>query len=172
LTPLLWALAYVVCQRLGELAWARRNTRRLLAEGGVEWGAGHYPLFVLLHLGWLAAMALLIAPEAPANWPLVALFAGLQGLRAWVLASLGRYWTTRVITVPGAPLVRGGPYRFMRHPNYAIVVAELALLPLAFGAWEIALVFSALNLLLLRHRLAVEAAALAERRLEAGRGVR
>ena len=172
MSPLYWALAYVVCQRLAELAWSRRNTRRLLAEGGVERGAGHYPLFVLLHLGWLAAMAFLIAPDAPADWPLLALFAWLQVLRLWVLASLGRYWTTRVITVPGAPLVRRGPYRLMRHPNYAIVVAELALLPLAFGAWEIALVFTALNLGLLRHRLRVEEAALAERRLEAGRVVR
>src|SRR5262249_24074026 len=96
--------------------------------------------------------------------PLLAAFAILQGLRLWVLLSLGRYWTTRIITVPGAPLVRRGPYRFLRHPNYLVVAAEIAMLPLAFGAWVVAVVFSALNAALLAWRIALEDQALAPRR--------
>jgi methyltransferase len=154
----------VAVQRLAEVAYARRNERRLRAEGGYERGARHYPLFFLLHGSWLAALWLLVPADAMPNWPLLALFALLQVGRLWVISTLGRFWTTRVITVPGAPLVRRGPYRLCRHPNYAIVAGEIAVLPLAFGAWEIALVFSALNALLLRHRISVEEAALRPRR--------
>lgn len=146
----------VALQRLAELAYARRNTRRLLALGGVEAGAGHYPLFVSLHAGWLAALFLSTPPGAGVRWPLVGLFALLQAGRLWVMVSLGRYWTTRVITVPGAPLVRRGPYRLLRHPNYLIVAAETAVLPLAFHQEAIAVLFTTLNLLLLRHRIRVE----------------
>ena len=160
-------LALVACQRLAELVLARRNTRRLLAQGGVEVGAGHYPLMVALHAGWLLAMALLIAPKTPLSVPLLALYCLLQLARLWVQATLGRYWTTRIVIVAGAPLIQGGPYRFLRHPNYAVVVAEVAVLPLVFGAWEIAALFSALNLALLRHRIHIEEAALAPRRAPA-----
>jgi methyltransferase len=96
--------------------------------------------------------------------PLLLAFAVLQGLRLWVLMSLGRYWTTRVITLPDAPLVRRGPYRFLRHPNYLVVAAEIAVLPLAFGAWAVAAVFSALNAALLAWRISLEDHALAPRR--------
>ncbi len=161
-------LALVACQRLAELVLARRNTRRLLARGGVEVGAGHYPLMVALHAGWLLAMALLIAPKTPLSVPLLTLYGLLQLARLWVQATLGRYWTTRIVIVADAPLIQGGPYRFLRHPNYAVVVAEIAVLPLIFRAWEIAAVFSTLNLLLLRHRVRVEDAALAARRRRAG----
>jgi methyltransferase len=154
----------VAAQRLSELVVAQRNTRRLLREGGREIGARHYPLFVLLHGGWLVAMFLLIPSSAPALVSLLAIFAILQLLRVWIVLTLGRYWTTRIITVPGAPLVRHGPYRFLRHPNYVVVIGEIALLPLAFGAWQIALVFSILNLALLWHRIRIEDAALAARR--------
>lgn len=154
----------VAAQRVGELVLAQRNTKRLLLEGGREIGARHYPLFVLLHGGWLVAMFLLIPPDAPAVTPLLAAFVVLQLLRVWIVLSLGRYWTTRIITVPGAPLVRRGPYRFMRHPNYVVVIGEIALLPLAFGAWKIALVFSILNMALLWHRIRIEDTALAARR--------
>ena len=119
----------------------------------------------MLHGSWLAALWLLVPADAPVIWPLLVLFALLQAARLWVIASLGRYWTTRIITVPGAPLVRRGPYRWIKHPNYLVVAAEIAVLPLAFGAWEIALVFSALNALLLYHRIRVEEAALAPRRV-------
>ncbi len=158
-------LGYVVVQRLGELAYARRNTVRLLARGGTETGAGHYPLFILLHGSWLIALATLVPSEAGINIPLLLIFATLQLARAWVLLSLGRYWTTRIITLPGAPLVRQGPYRFLRHPNYAIVAGEIAVLPIVFGAWEIALIYSLLNLALLRHRIRIENKALAPRRV-------
>lgn len=154
----------VAVQRLAELLVAQRNTRRLLQEGGREVGARHYPLFVLLHASWLLAMLLFIPAQARLHLPLLALFVLLQLLRVWIVLSLGRYWTTRIITVPGAPLVRRGPYRFLRHPNYVVVIGEIALLPLAFGAWQIALVFSILNLALLWHRIRVETAALAARR--------
>lgn len=151
----------VAAERLAELLYARRNTRRLLTQGGIEAGARHYPLFIVLHGGWLLALFFLVPPDAPVDGWLLAVFAALQGARLWVILSLGRFWTTRVITLPGASLVRRGPYRFLRHPNYLIVVAEIAVLPLAFEAWRIALVFSALNLALLAHRIRVENAALA-----------
>ncbi len=159
--PLYLILGVVVVQRLGELAYARRNTVRLLARGGSETGAGHYPLFILLHGSWLAALAVSVPVETGLNLPLLLVFGALQVARVWVLVSLGPHWTTRVISVPGTPLVRRGPYRFLRHPNYAIVTAEIAALPLVFGAWEIAVIFSLLNLALLRHRIRIENAALA-----------
>lgn len=163
-------LALVVAQRLAELALARRNTRRLLAEGAVEAGAGHYPLFVILHTGWLAATALAVPAATPPDpVPLAALLAAMAA-RVWVMASLGRFWTTRVVTLPGAPLVRRGPYRWLRHPNYLVVSAELALLPLAFGEWRVAVVASALNGALLAHRIAVEDAVLSARGSSAASG--
>ncbi len=162
---ILWiTLALVALQRLGELAYAARNTRRLLARGAVEIGRSHYPLFILLHGGWLLALAVLVPAAAPPSWPLLGLFLLLQIGRVWVVATLGPYWTTRIITLPTAPLVVSGPFRFVRHPNYLIVSGEIAVLPLAFGAWQIALVFSVLNALLLAWRIHVESGALAVRR--------
>lgn len=163
MTSLHIVLLLIVVQRLTELAIARHNTRALLAGGGVETGAGHYPLFILLHGGWLLAIYVLVPPDAPPNWWLLAALLLLQAGRAWVLLTLGRYWTTRIISLPGAPLVRAGPYRWIRHPNYLIVVAEIALLPLAFGAWQIALAFSILNAALLTYRIRVEDGVLASR---------
>jgi len=151
----------VALQRLAELGYARRNARRLLAAGGVEHGAGHHPLFVALHGAWLAALFVLVPAEAPAHWGLLGLYGLLQLGRLWVITSLGRRWTTRVIVVPGAPLVTRGPYRFVRHPNYLVVALEIPVLPLAFGAWQIALGFGLANLALLAHRIRVEARALA-----------
>lgn len=160
----LWLLLAVTAgQRLAELALAARNTRRLKAAGGIEHGRRHYPLFVLLHAGWLAAMALATPADRPPVWPLIGLYLLLQAGRIWVIASLGRFWTTRVISLPSAPLVGRGPYRWLAHPNYLIVALEIATLPLAFGAWRIAAAFSVLNALLLAHRLRVERRALAGR---------
>jgi methyltransferase len=119
---------------------------------------------VLLHAAWLASLALFVPASAPASWPLLAVFAVLQLGRVWVIASLGRHWTTRLIVLPGRPLARSGPYRFINHPNYLIVAAEIAVLPLAFGAVAIAAVFSAANLALLARRVSVEERALAPRR--------
>jgi len=153
-------LGLVTAQRLGELVLARRNTRRLKAQGGIEHGAGHYPLIVLLHAAWLGGLWLL-AWDRPAAWPWLVMFAVLQGLRVWVIASLGRRWTTRIIVLPGAAPVRRGPYRILSHPNYAVVAAEMAVLPLAFGLPLFALVFTALNgALLLGVRIPAEARAL------------
>ncbi len=162
---ILWiVLGLVALQRIAELAYARRNTAALLARGGVEAGATHYPLVVALHAAWLAAMAILIPPSTAPNWWLLGLFALLQAARVWVVVSLGEFWTTRVVTLPGAPLVRRGPYRFVRHPNYVVVCCELAVLPLAFGAYAIAIAFSALNAALLFWRIRVENQVLAPRR--------
>jgi methyltransferase len=150
----------VAIQRLVELVLARRNTRRLLAAGGREAGAGHYPFLVLLHGAWLLALFTLVPAAAPVNLWLLGLFVLLQAGRLWVIVSLGPRWTTRIVTLAEAPLVRHGPYRFLRHPNYAIVAAEIAVLPLAFGAWQIAVVCSLVNLPLLAYRIRVENAAL------------
>ena len=154
-------IGFIVVERLAELAFAARNARRMLARGAVESGARHYPLFILLHAAWLVALVLTVPADTPVNLPLLAAFAALQGVRLWVITSLGERWTTRVIVPPGEPPVTKGPYRYMKHPNYAVVVAEIAVVPLMFGAWAAAALFSVLNLALLRHRIRVEEAALA-----------
>lgn len=153
----LWiVLMLVALQRVVELLYARRNTQRLLVRGGIESGASHYPLIVALHAAWLLAMAILIPPATPPNWYLLGIYALLQVARVWTIASLGPFWTTRVITVPGATLVRHGPYRFLRHPNYVIVAAEIVILPLAFGAVAIAVTFTLLNAAMMTWRIRIE----------------
>ena len=164
MTPLYWTLVLVALQRLAELAWAGRNTARLRRLGAVEADARGYPLFVALHAGWLASLFLLVPAATPVDWRFLGLFALLQPARLWVVASLGRYWTTRVLSLPAAPLVRAGPYRWFRHPNYIVASAEIAILPLAFGAVAIAMVFSVFNLVLIARRIALEERALAPRR--------
>jgi methyltransferase len=164
LTPLVWILGLVVIQRLAELVVAHRNTTRLLARGAREVGAAHYPLFILLHASWLVAIALTTPLDRQPIWPLIGVFAVLQGLRIWVVTTLGPYWTTRVITLDEAPLVRRGPFRFVRHPNYWVVCGEIAVLPLAFGDWQVALVWTLLNAMLLTHRIRVETEALSPRK--------
>ena len=153
-------LALVTVQRLGELVLARRNTGRLLARGAVEVGAGHYPLIVGLHGAWLAGLWAL-GWDQPISLPWLALFIALQLLRVWVIATLGERWTTRIVVLPGAPLVRRGPYRLLDHPNYAVVVAEIAVLPLAFGLIGYAILFSLLNAAVLWIRIRAETRALA-----------
>ncbi len=157
-------LALVALLRLAELVHAGRNTSALRRRGAVELGSGHYPLLVLLHAAWLASLFLLVPADASLSLPWLALFLLLQGARLWVILSLGPWWTTRIITLAGAPLVRRGPYRLLRHPNYAVVAAEIAVLPLVFGAWRLALVFSLLNSVLLAWRIRIEERALAPRR--------
>jgi methyltransferase len=152
-------LALVTIERLGELWLANRNTKRLLAEGAREHGAGHYPLIVALHASWLAALWWL-APTQPIEPLWLALFFLIEIGRLWVLATLGERWTTRIIVLPDAPLVRRGPYRFVDHPNYLVVTAEILVLPLAFGLWRTALVFSAINAILLTVRVHSENRAL------------
>ena len=152
-------LALVTLQRLGELWLSNRNTRRLLARGGHEVGARHYPLMVAVHLLWLAALWWL-APARPIDGFWLAVFALLQLPRIWVLATLGSRWTTRIIILPGAPLVRAGPYRWVDHPNYMIVIGEIAALPLTFGLWAVALIFTLLNAAVLTIRIREENRAL------------
>jgi methyltransferase len=163
-TWLYGTLLCVAAQRLGELVWAGLNTRRLLRQGAIEVDAAGYRLFVLLHAGWLAALALFVPAAASPRWLLLLCFGAAQLGRLWVVASLGRFWTTRLLTLPGAPLVDSGPYRWLRHPNYLLVAAEVALLPLTFGAAAIAAVFSAPNALLLVRRVRLEERLLAPRR--------
>lgn len=152
-------LALVTLQRLAELALAQRNTRRLLARGAVERAAEHYPVMVGLHAAWLAGLWWW-AYALPPDLALLAVYIVLQVLRIWTVASLGERWTTRIIVLPGAPLVRRGPYRFMPHPNYAIVAAEIAVLPLVFHLVAYAVVFSALNASILWLRIRAESRAL------------
>jgi methyltransferase len=157
-------IAVVVVQRVGEMILARRNTARLRAEGAVEAGARHYPIIVGLHAGWLATMAVLVPLDAAIQWPWLAVYAVLQVGRVWTIASLGRFWTTRVLVVPGAVPVRRGPYRWLAHPNYLIVALEIPVLPIAFGAPGIAIAFGAANLAVLAWRIRVENAALMTRK--------
>ena len=164
MTALYWTLGLVALQRLVELAHARSNTTRLRRRGAVEADAAGYPLFVLLHAGWLASLALCVPAATRPDWSLIGVFAVLQLGRMWVIVSLGGYWTTRIVTLPGAPLVRTGPFRYFRHPNYLLVVAEIAVLPLAFGAVAIAAMFSTLNLMLIARRIRIEERVLAPRR--------
>ena len=164
MTVLHWVLALVLLQRAVELVWARRNTVRLRQMGGVEADAEGYPYFVLLHAGWLLSLALFVPAAAPPVWPLLGFFVLLQLGRLWVISSLGYYWTTRIVTVPSSPLVQTGPFRWLRHPNYLLVITEIAVLPLVFGAVWIAVLFSALNLVLIRRRVRIEESVLAPRR--------
>ena len=152
-------LVFVTVQRLIELVTARSNTAYLLRHGAYEVAGRHYPLLVVLHASWLAAVWW-FGWRASVDLPLLALFMVMQVLRVWVLATLGRRWTTRIIVLPGAPLVTNGPFRFLRHPNYCVVIAEIALLPLAFGLPWIALLFSILNALVLLIRITAENRAL------------
>ena len=161
-----WALvvfAYVIAQRLAELVYANANTRRLLGEGGREFGQKHYPLFIVLHGGWLVAIALFAKPLEAPNLVLLIAFIASQALRFWTLASIGRWWTTRIISAPRFPRVKKGPYRFIPHPNYTVVVIEIALLPLLLGAPIVALAFFIANVMLLTWRIRVEAEVLKER---------
>jgi methyltransferase len=160
------AVGLVSLQRLLELGLSRRHERILRARGAVERGREHYPLMVGMHLLWLLSTlveGLLRGPDLPSWWPIpLALFLLVQPLRYWAIFSLGEYWNTRVLVVPGTTLVRRGPYRYLPHPNYVVVAVEMATFPLIFGAWATALVFSALNAALLFVRIRTENRALKE----------
>ena len=152
-------LALVTLERLAELWLAHSNTRALLARGAFEVAPEHYLVIVLLHAFWLGGLWLL-GWSNPLNLAWVAVFVALQGLRIWVLMTLGRRWTTRIIILPGAPLVTAGLYRYLAHPNYAIVIGEIAVLPLCLGLPWYALAFSAANAAILAIRIRSENAAL------------
>lgn len=152
-------LGFVTAERLLELWVSRRNTQRLLQQGAQEHAPGHYPLIVLLHASWLLGLWIL-AWDNSVSYLWVGIFAGLQVLRLWVLATLGARWTTRIIVLPQAPLISAGPYRFFPHPNYLVVIGEIAVLPLVFGLPWFALIFSVLNACVLSIRIRAENRAL------------
>lgn len=159
MTPAILLLGLVTVERLGELWLARRNTIGLLALGAREAAPGHYPLIVVLHALWLAGLWVL-GWNRPLSAIWLAVFLGLQVLRVWVLATLGRRWTTRIIVLPGTAAIATGPYRFFAHPNYLVVIGEIAVLPLCLGMNWFALAFSAANAVVLAIRIRAENAAL------------
>lgn len=153
-------------ERIVELFLAQRNLAWSRARGAIEEGAAHYPVMVVLHLALLAGcvveVAVLQRPFIPMlGWPMLALVVAAQGLRWWCISSLGRQWNTRVVVIPGAARIEGGPYRWISHPNYVAVVVEGVALPMVHSAWLTALAFTTLNAALLSTRVAVENSALA-----------
>ena len=150
-------LTLVALQRLAELVMAYRNTKRLMQAGATEIGAAHYPLIVSVHAAWLLALvawAVFVPQHLSMPWLLV--YIALQAFRLWVMLTLGRFWTTRIIVPREMPLIRRGPYRFLRHPNYVVVALEIAVLPLVIGAWPLSMIFSLLNAAILKVRITAE----------------
>jgi len=156
-------LTLVTMQRLSELVIARRNAERLLARGAIEVGARHYPLMVSMHAAWLITLWVL-GRDQDVNLSLLAVFVLLQGVRAWILATLRSRWTTRIIVLPGEPLITSGPYRYVSHPNYVVVAGEIAVLPLTLHLPVVAIVFTVLNAAMLAIRIRVESHALSAAR--------
>jgi methyltransferase len=153
-------LSLVTLQRLGELVLARANTAKLLARGAREIAAGHYPMLVAMHTAWLISLWVWGLDQAVDLFAL-SIFIVLQGLRVWVIATLGSRWTTRIVVLPDQPLVASGPYRYLSHPNYVVVAAEIAVLPLALHLPLIAMVFTSLNAVVMVIRIRAEGRALA-----------
>ena len=159
-------IALVGAERIAELVVSKRNLAWSRARRGTEHGAGHYPVMVVLHTALLAGCLIEVAalhrPFIPAlGWPMLAVVVAAQGLRWWCITTLGHRWNTRVVVIPGAARVTGGPYRVIPHPNYVAVVIEGIALPLVHTAWLTAVVFTVLNAVLLRTRIRVENTALA-----------
>jgi methyltransferase len=152
-------LAFVTLQRASELVIAQRNTAALLKAGAIETGAAHYPVMALLHASWLAGLWW-FGWNAALNLWLTAAYAALQVFRIWILATLGKRWTTRILTLPGETLVKRGPFKLFRHPNYVLVALEVPLLPLTFGLTWFAALFGVLNLAMLWWRIRAENQAL------------
>ena len=159
MNPAVVVLSAVTVERMAELWWARRNTAALLAQGASEFAAGHYPAIVLLHALWLSSLWI-FGWGRPIGLGWLAVFLALQILRVWILATLGRRWTTRIVVLPGAPLVARGPYRVLSHPNYLVVIGEIATLPLCLGLPWLSLLFSIANAGILSVRIRAENAAL------------
>jgi methyltransferase len=168
-TQAAFILVLVTLQRAGELAVSRSNTQKLLARGAVEIAPGHYPLIVALHTAWLISLWV-FGYDQPVNALALLFYLVLQGFRVWVMWTLGSRWTTRIIILPERPLVSAGPYRFLSHPNYAVVAGEIALLPLVLGLPLLAAVFTILNAAVLAIRIRAENRALAASRETIVRG--
>lgn len=152
-------LAAVTAQRAGELVLSHYNTRRLMARGAIEAAPRHYPLMVVVHAAWLISLWV-FGHDRPINILALIVYLALQGLRLWVMRTLGPRWTTRIIVLPGERLVSAGPYRFLPHPNYAVVAGEIAVLPFALGLPLVAVIFSILNSAVLAIRIRAENRAL------------
>jgi methyltransferase len=157
------AALLILIQRGAEEIHSQRNTRALLARGAREEGAGYYPVVAVAHLGWIASLFFLIPPDAHIYWPLIGLYLVLQAVRYWVIATLGPYWTHRIMTLDTAPIVSSGAYRFVKHPNYVTTVAETLLLPVAFSSFALALIMTAIWIAVLNYKIRLEDAALANR---------
>ncbi|WP_053366899.1 isoprenylcysteine carboxyl methyltransferase family protein [Bacillus sp. FJAT-27245] len=159
-------IAFIIFQRVAELIIARKNEKRMKREGALEFGQGHYPWMVLMHAGFFLALILevwLLGKGLSPLWPiLLAAFILAQAGRLWALSTLGKYWNTKIIVLPGANPVRKGPYRFIRHPNYVIVTLELLVVPLLFEAYMTASVFAVLNAIMLSVRIPAEEKALSK----------
>ena len=149
-------IIFICIQRLIELIYSNYNTKKLLNKGAKEYYKGHYPLFIILHSSWLASLVIFISPNSSINHNLLLIFILLQFLRLWVLLSLGQYWTTRIIRLNGSKLIKKGLYKWFKHPNYIIVFLELLILPLVFGSWVLAIIFTIFNSLLLLYRISLE----------------
>ncbi len=169
MTPAAVILALVTLQRAGELILSRSNTQKLLARGAIEIAPGHYPLIVAVHAGWLISLWV-FGHDQSVNMPGLLLYLVVQGFRFWVMWTLGSRWTTRIIVLPEQPLISAGPYRFLSHPNYAVVTAEIAVLPLALGLPLLAAIFTILNAAVLTIRIRAENRALAASRETIVRG--
>lgn len=159
------AALLVLAQRGLEELYSARNTRALLAASGREVGSAYYPVVAATHLAWIASLFFLIPPHAPILWPLVAYYLALQVVRYWVIGSLDRFWTHRIITLPEAPLMARGPYRYLRHPNYAVTIVETLVLPWAFGALALGLIMAPLWWTVLAYKMRLEDEALGSRRI-------
>ena len=161
MTAATFILGAVTLQRLAELVLARRNTAKLLARGAHEIGTAHYPLIVILHAIWLGSLWIFGHGQL-VSMPALACYLLLQALRGWIMWTLGARWTTRILVLPGEPLVARGPYRYLRHPNYLVVTAEIALLPLTLGLPSLAVIFTVLNAAVLALRIRTENRALSD----------
>jgi methyltransferase len=166
LGPAQIAALLVLLQRGAEELHSQRNTRRLLAEGAREEGRDYYPVVAVTHLAWIASLYLLVPAGASVSLPLLVAYLALQVARSWVIGTLGRFWTHRIITMTEAPVVRAGPYRFVRHPNYWVTVVETFLLPAVFGAYALGAIMGAVWGAVIIYKIKLEDAALAGRRVE------
>ncbi|HVT28638.1 MAG TPA: isoprenylcysteine carboxylmethyltransferase family protein [Lacipirellulaceae bacterium] len=154
----------ILLQRGAEEVYSARNTRVLIAEGAREVGGSYYPVVVTTHLAWIASLFFLIPATATPSYLLAAIYIGLQAVRYWVIATLGRFWTHRIFTLDDAPIVRRGPYQWVRHPNYAVTIAETFLLPVVFGALALGVIMGAVWTAVLAYKIRLEDEALARRR--------
>ncbi|HEX6830506.1 MAG TPA: isoprenylcysteine carboxylmethyltransferase family protein [Methyloceanibacter sp.] len=150
------AAILLVAQRGLEELYSARNTKALIALGAHEVGRGFYPVVAATHLAWIASLFFLVPADAPMLWPLIVYYLALQLVRYWVIFTLGRFWTHRIFTLPGAPVVARGPYRYLRHPNYAVTIVETFVLPLAFGALALATIMTALWWTVLAYKMRLE----------------